>query len=404
MPEPHLPFAYQPIACLFYETPNLFRAEELQKALSDEYNFIDFRLISGGSPAEAAARQVSEADILLLLCSQRQLPAFDEFWWQALHSRGCPPLILVGADTEWRTGPAPFAKKQVVHWDVGRPIANVKQRFGSLLGLAGGHVYIAFGKADGQTLAEQMDAELNARGFQTFFDLRGGMDAIDDYDEEFAAQMRKMNALLLIETPAALQSAHVSTEVRLATERMLLVKPLVWLPAGEHDTTPKSRFLDSPVDAWERISSEAIAPLTEELLARFLDSFEEDLEYDLKRKASLQTWTRFMFESVQHSFLLENRQRATFQSGCFEPGREREPYVLSNCSARPPEQPRYLEAFAEYASTEGRDRKYSHRYFVHHDKYLTARRTEELTEEYLAARECLLLHYTYIPEQRELLA
>jgi hypothetical protein len=404
MPEPHPPFAYRPIACLFHETTDLPRAEELHETLSGEYDFIDFRMIPGDSPEEGAMQQATGADILLLLCPQRQLPAFNESWWQTLLSCGCPPLMFIGADTQWRTGSAPFTDKQVVHWDSGHSIEKVKRRFGSLLGLAGGRVYIAFGKADGLAIAEQMNAALNARGFQTFFDLRDEVDATDGFGEEFSREMRRMNALILIETPAARQSTHVATEVRFATERMLLVKPLVWLPAGEQSSPPKSRYLDSPVDAWEIISSENLGPLAYEPLARFLDSFEDDLEYDLKRKASLQTWTRRMFEVVLHSFSLENRQLATFRSGCIAPGREREPYVLSNCSARPPEQTRYLEAFAQYATTEGRDQQYRHRYFVHHDKYLTEKRAKQLNADHLAPQECVLLHYTYIPGQRELRA
>src|SRR3982751_5796671 len=106
--------------------------------------------------------------------------------------------------------------------------------------LPGTRVFISYSRKDGQEFAAELRRDLGARGFSLWQDivaLRGGQDWWSQIED--ALKSRTVEHFVLVVTPAALESAIVRQEIRLARREGKEVSPVKGPGLVEIDKRPR---------------------------------------------------------------------------------------------------------------------------------------------------------------------
>ena len=99
-------------------------------------------------------------------------------------------------------------------------------------------VFLSYARSDGESFARDLRLRLEAEGVPLWRD-REGMEGGRDWWQQITAAIDKVEFLVLVITPMALQSSMVRREWRYARQRGVAVYPVLGMAAVEFDRLPR---------------------------------------------------------------------------------------------------------------------------------------------------------------------
>lgn len=218
--------------------------------------------------------------------------------------------------------------------------ANLARRVGALLWLAlrgtGRRIFVSHRQADGQRVAAQVTAWLNAQGYHAWRDeerLEGG----EVVQDEIARTIAATHTLLLLDTPKARQSEWVWREIDMAIAGFVPVVPIVLRPARSADGPGFRSAADmDPHRVSVGLDAAGVCePLLEADLAGLLASMEEHLGRLLRMQRTLADKVRASFQQAGFDWRISDEHRHLFVGSRPDPVFA-QLRMLAHCSAVSP--------------------------------------------------------------------
>ncbi|WP_456309912.1 toll/interleukin-1 receptor domain-containing protein [Serratia proteamaculans] len=207
-------------------------------------------------------------DLLIVLYNNSQFSDdADKFVSSFLEKRPDTALILpIALDSTFPVPPNALSKFKALPYDPNNVLDSEKSiicRAGAMLGLRlqgrDTKIFISYRAQDGRDIAEQLYGHLLILGHKPWLDEAKELDGFtkilpgEPVQIEIEKALDEASLLLLIDTPASLESKWIKAEVNIADGKLIPILPIVFRPDSDPKKGPRFRTLLS-LQRWLELS------------------------------------------------------------------------------------------------------------------------------------------------------